>query len=236
MTRRLATICARGGSKGVPGKNIRMLAGKPLIAHTIDQARASGMFATVAVSSDSEEILEVARRFGADVLVHRPDDLATDSAPKIPVIRHCLAQAEAGLGTAFDEIADLAVTSPLRSAADIVGALNMLAETGATNIVSSQITPHSPYYTVVELAFDGHPALSKPPPQNIFCRQDAPVCYALNGAVYAWTRAALMDEDLPLLAPSTRLFVMPSARSIDIDEEIDFRVAECLIASGGTDA
>lgn len=94
MTVRICTICARGGSKGVVNKNIRPLAGKPLIAHTIERAKASGLFACIAVSSDSPAILEAAATWGADYMIRRPEELATDNAAKIPAIRHCLAEAE----------------------------------------------------------------------------------------------------------------------------------------------
>jgi CMP-N,N'-diacetyllegionaminic acid synthase len=90
----LCTICARGGSKGVPNKNVREILGKPLIAYTIEQARQSGLFSSIAVSSDSEVILSTAKEFGADILVRRPDELASDTAAKVPAIPHCLETAE----------------------------------------------------------------------------------------------------------------------------------------------
>src|SRR5690349_12141498 len=106
---RLCTICARGGSKGVPGKNLREVAGKPLMAYTIEAARQSDMFEAIAVSSDSEEILALAHRLGADVLVRRPDELASDSAAKVPAIRHCFEAAERELNKQFPVFADLDV-------------------------------------------------------------------------------------------------------------------------------
>src|SRR5690242_8213520 len=98
----LCTICARGGSRGVPGKNARVIAGRPLIAHSIQQARDSGLFRYIAVSSDSAEILGAARAAGADILVQRPDNLATDVAAKPPAIRHCVEEVERTTGLAFD--------------------------------------------------------------------------------------------------------------------------------------
>lgn len=99
---RICTICARGGSKGVKNKNIRGLAGKPLIAYTINQAQASHLFDVIALSSDSPEILEVGRQYGVDLLVKRPEELATDTAAKVPVIQHCVAEAERVTGKRFD--------------------------------------------------------------------------------------------------------------------------------------
>ena len=100
--KRLCTICARAGSKGVRSKNTRLLAGKPLIAHSLAQARSSGLFDAIAVSSDSDHILAIARSYGATCLVRRPEALASDAAAKLPAIAHCLEQAEAQLGTRFD--------------------------------------------------------------------------------------------------------------------------------------
>ena len=110
----LCTICARGGSKGVPGKNIRPIAGKPLIAHSIDQAKRTGLFAAVAVSSDSEEIIETASAWGADLVIRRPEEMATDRAGKLPAIRHAALTAEERLGRKLDILVDLDCTSPLR--------------------------------------------------------------------------------------------------------------------------
>ena len=117
--KRLCTICARAGSKGVRSKNTRLIAGKPLLAHSLIQARASGLFDAIAVSSDSDHILAIARSYGATCLVQRPDALAGDTAAKLPAIRHCLEQAEAQLGTRFDILVDLDATAPLRLREDI---------------------------------------------------------------------------------------------------------------------
>ena len=112
---RICTICARGGSKGVPGKNIRLLGGKPLIIWSIEQAHESKLFDMVAVSSDSQEILDIALSGGADLVVQRPNEMATDQASKLPAIRHCLLEAEKALGRECQALVDLAATSPLRS-------------------------------------------------------------------------------------------------------------------------
>ncbi len=128
--KRLCTICARGGSKGVRNKNIREMAGKPLIAYTIEQAQTSELFDLVAVSSDSVEILQVARKYGADLLVERPPELATDAIGKLPAIRHCVDEAERMSGKRFDTLVDLDVTSPLRLPEDIQGAVDLLETRG----------------------------------------------------------------------------------------------------------
>ena len=115
MTQRcVAFVFARGGSKGVKNKNLRLIAGKPLLAHTVLQARASGLFDDIALSSDSDEILRTAAEYGVARLIKRPADLATDTAPKLPVIRHCVEEAERLAGTQYDLVVDLDATSPLR--------------------------------------------------------------------------------------------------------------------------
>jgi len=228
---RIATICARAGSKGVPGKNVRTLAGKPLIAHTISQARECGLFDAVAVSSDDGEILKLARDWGASHTVHRPPELAGDHAAKIPAIRHCVREVENQTGLAFDVVADLAVTSPLRSADDIRSAVDLLEKSDAGVVLSAMDAPDSPYFNIVEVDDAGNLGLSKTPPKTVSARQAAPQCYALNGAVYVWSRAALFAASDDVVRPDARLYVMPQERSLDIDSEFDFEIADCLLAA-----
>lgn len=234
--RRLAVICARGGSKGVKGKNLRQLAGKPLIAHSIGQAKESGMFAAVAVSSDSAEILSTAREWSADYTIERPAELASDTAPKVPAIRHCAEAVEAETEEPFDVIVDLDATAPLRSIDDIQGVIGMLEESGAANVVSGMPARRSPYFNLVERDADGRVHLSKPPKNPIARRQDAPECFDLNASVFAWTRAALFSENDSVLGGDTLLYVMPEERSIDIDTETDFKFVEFLMTQNGTAA
>lgn len=229
--KRLCTICARGGSKGVKGKNLKVLLGKPLIAHSIDQARASGLFDLIAVSSDSDEILAVAQDCGADLLVKRPDELATDQAAKLPVIRHCVAEVERLTADSFETLVDLDATSPLRTPEDIRDAVELLERSGAGNVITAMPARRSPYFNLVELDQGGIVHLSKPPRNAIVRRQDAPKCYDMNASIYVWRRAALFGNE-SLFNPDTRLHVMPEERSIDIDSELDFRFVEFLMASG----
>jgi N-acylneuraminate cytidylyltransferase/CMP-N,N'-diacetyllegionaminic acid synthase len=224
----LCTICARGGSKGVLGKNIRLLLGKPLIAHSIERARESGMFDHIAVSSDSEEILEVAQEAGADQLVRRPRALATDEAAKLPVIRHCALEVEATLGKVFEVFVDLDSTSPLRSIGDIERAVALLQNTGAENVITAMPARRSPYFNLVELNEKGVAVLSKPPSVEVSRRQASPACFDMNASIYVWRREALLEGPDTVFLPSTRLLVMPEERSIDIDSELDFRFVEFL--------
>lgn len=229
----LCTICARGGSKGVKGKNVRPLHGKPLIAYSIEQARSSGLFDLLAVSSDSDEILEVARKWGVDQLIKRPEELATDQAPKLPVIRHCVAEVERRVGATFDILVDLDATSPLRKPEDIVNAVALLQEAQACNVITAMPARRSPYFNLVEVDNQGAVNLSKPGFRSVARRQDSPKCYDMNASIYVWRRSALFDNDT-LFNPGTRLYVMPEERSIDIDSELDFKFVEFMLSEQGS--
>ena len=218
--KRLCTICARGGSKGVPGKNLMELGGKPLVAHSIDQARASGLFDFIAVSSDSPQILDAARAAGAGILVSRPDDLASDSSAKLPAIKHAVSFVEAETGQRFDTLVDLDATSPLRVPEDIVGAVALLEERGVSQVITGAPARRSPYFNLVELDDEGHVQLSKTTTPRIVRRQDAPRCYDMNASVYVWSYEGLFHGGVPF-NPDALLYEMPEFRSIDIDSPLD---------------
>jgi N-acylneuraminate cytidylyltransferase/CMP-N,N'-diacetyllegionaminic acid synthase len=231
--KRLCTICARGGSKGVKNKNIRELCGKPLIAHSIEQARASGLFELIAVSSDSPEILDAARQAGADLLIERPAMMATDTAAKVPAIRHCVQSAEAQSGQRYDTLVDLDATSPLRLPEDIVGAVRLLEDKGLSNVITAAPARRSPYFNLVELDAAGVVRLSKPLPAQIVRRQDAPAAYDMNASIYVWQHDALFMEP-SIFREDTGLFAMPEERSIDIDSPLDFRFVEYVMNERNT--
>lgn len=228
--KRLCTICARGGSKGVKHKNIRMLRGKPVISYSIEQARASGLFNCIAVSSDSAEILRIASEYGVDYLIPRPDELATDDAAKLPVICHAVVEAERQSGQTYETVVDLDATSPLRLPEDIVSAVALLEGSDAGNVITGAPARRSPYFNLVELNVDGFVHLSKQPSSPVFRRQDAPMCFDMNASIYVWRRQTLLERPT-IFNPNTRLHVMPEERSIDIDSELDFRIVELLIAN-----
>ena len=227
--KRICTICARGGSKGVKGKNVRPLHGKPLIAHSIEQAKACGLFDTIAVSSDSDVILGVAKEWGVDYLIKRPDEMATDQAAKLPVVKHCVAEVERRLGVSFDTIVDMDATSPLRSVADIAGAVSTLEEGGVSNVITGAPARRSPYFNLVEVNANGFAELSKPLKSAVVRRQDAPKCYDMNASIYVWTHAGLFGNDT-IFNRDTKLYVMPEERSIDIDSELDFKFVEFIMS------
>lgn len=226
--KRICSICARGGSKGVAGKNLRLLLGKPLLAHSIEQARASRLFDAIAVSSDAPEILAAARTAGADVLVERPPEMASDTAPKLPAIQHCVREAERRLGVAFGTMVDLDATAPLRVPADIAGAVALCEAGGCANVITGTPAHRSPYFNLVEEAPGGYVALAKRPARPVVRRQDAPRCFDCNASIYVWPRATFFAADAVLL-PTTKLFEMPPERSHDIDSELDFEIVSLLM-------
>lgn len=224
----ICTICARGESKGVKNKNIREVGGIPLIAHTIQQAREAGIFEFIAVDSDSSEILSVAKDFGADLAIMRPAHLATDQAAKLPVIKHCLEEAEKAVGRQFDILVDLDATSPLRIPADIVGVVEMLLKKDASNIITGCPSRRSPYFNLVEEGEDGYARLSKKLATGVVRRQDAPRSFDMNASIYAWKREALLKAN-SVFDDRTMLFAMPEERSHDIDSEFDFEIVKFLM-------
>jgi CMP-N,N'-diacetyllegionaminic acid synthase len=222
--RTIATICARGGSKGLPGKNIRPFAGQPLIAHTIAHARGCPAIDAVYVSTDDEQIAAAARAAGANVPYLRPAELASDAAAKLPVIEHLVAYLERQ-GESIARIVDLQPTSPLRESSDIAAALQ--ARPGAQLVVSVAEAADNPYFTMVEPGADGLVHLCKG--NGAARRQDVPPVYALNGSIYVWQRTALAHAAVHgLWSVRVAPFVMPRWKSVDIDTLEDFEYAQWL--------
>lgn len=226
--KRLCSICARGGSKGVKGKNLREISGKPVLAYSVEQALNSGLFDVVAVSSDSDEILEVAKCYGAHQLIKRPDELATDTAAKIPVIKHCAQEVEKNTGITFDIFVDIDCTSPLRNADDIKNVVDIIESEDCQNVITGMPARRSPYFNLVEQRGDGYVELSKKLEKGIVRRQDSPACYDMNASIYAWKRSSFFEMNT-VFSDKTRIYVMPEERSIDIDSELDFQIVKLLL-------
>ena len=226
MIKNLCTICMRGGSKGVSGKNLRNLHGKPLMAYTIEQALLGALFEHVVVSTDSSAIAEMAKTYGAEAWFLRPAEVATDEAPKLPVIRHTFLEAEKHYGHDFEILVDLDATSPLRSVADINGAYDQLIAEDADMLITASPCRKNPYFNMVEKVNGRVRKVKelKPPPTR---RQDAPAVYDMNASIYIWKRRALLEYDT-LFTEKTSLYVMPEERSVDIDTELDWEFVEFI--------
>lgn len=226
--KRLCTICARQGSKGVPNKNIRLFHEKPLLAYVITAAKESHLFDVIAVSSDSNEILEYSRQYGADYQIKRPPALATDSAAKLPAIQHCATQVQRISGMQFDTFVDISVTSPLLIAEDIQGVVAMLEKNQPVNVITGTTASNSPYFSLVEKTTKGYVTLAKKPDKPFERRQDCPPCYDMNGAIYAWTAQHFFNLT-DVITERTMIYEMPAERSVDIDTELDFEFAAFLL-------
>ena len=226
---RLCSICARGGSKGVPNKNISNMNGLSLLSMSIIQARKSGLFSHIAVSSDSDEILNIAKEAGSVILVKRPDEMATDTAGKLPVIQHCFREAEKITGMRFETGVDLDATSPLRSVDDIIQSVKLLEDhPDADNLVTVMHARRSPYFNLLEMDQAGYVHLSKQLQGTILRRQDSPKCFDMNASIYIWKREKLLNTEKVLL-PKTIFYLMPEERSIDIVSPLDYKIVEMLL-------
>lgn len=217
----VALIPARGQSKGIPRKNIRTIAGKPLIAWTVEAALACEAVSSVVVSTEDDEIAEVARASGAQTPFRRPHELATDEAPGIAPVMHALEMLPDCAAILL-----LQPTSPLRGVADIEGILRLAKQTGAMSAVSVCAVGEHPAWMFSRLP-DGRltPFQPGPPPTR---RQDMADLFSLNGAMYFATRQHLIEQET-FVGKGTLGYVMPPERSIDIDTPFDWRVAEMLL-------
>lgn len=221
----LCVITARGGSKGIPGKNIKLLNGKPLIAYSIEAAKLSSLITHTIVSTDDEEIANVAKECGADVPFMRPAELATDTAGHVGVMQHAVKFMEEKLGITFDYAVIFQPTSPFRTKDDIDGTIQKLIDSGADSAVSL-VEVESAHHPMKIKKLDGDKVLAycMDEPEGIR-RQDLPVAYRRSSAVYAMKRDLLMNEG-KLYGDFTVGHVTPKERFFDIDTPADFARAE----------
>lgn len=222
----LAVVTARGGSKGIPGKNIKMLGDKPLIAYSIDAAKKSKFITHAIVSTDDVAIADVAKKYGADVPFMRPVELAGDKVKHVPVMQHAITFMEDKLGVKFDFVVILQPTSPFRTVDDIDETLKKLISSNADSAV-----------TLVDTGND-HPVKAKklvgglvlpyliPEPEGVR-RQDLEPAYRRSGAVYAMRRHLIMEGGL--YGKTIAGHVVPADRSVDIDTPFEWFRAEWML-------
>lgn len=228
----LGVIAARGGSKGFPGKNLRRLAGLPLIVHTILAAQQSRLLDAFLVTTDDPAIAAAAREAGAPVPFMRPPELATDNIPIWPAMLHAAEQWEKTAGRTADAVVLLQPTSPLRTAGDIDGCITRFRDSEADICSSVTATHDSPYFNMVE-PVPGDPDLVRPCTSLMTDRsrrQEAPPVYAVNGAVYVIKRSVLQDLQNQFRVGRYVAYEMPRARSVDIDGPDDLEFAEWLLS------
>jgi CMP-N-acetylneuraminic acid synthetase len=225
----VALICARGGSKGLPGKNIRPLAGRPLIAWSIAQAQAVPRITRVIVSTDCEQIAAVARAAGAEVPFMRPTELAGDDSPEWLSWRHALQQLHHASGAYPDVLICVPATAPLRSSTDLEACLDEFARNDADVIITVTDAHRNPYFSMVRRNADGVVGLVIPPEGAVFRRQDAPAVYDITPVAYVTSPHYVLTRS-GIFEGRTRAVHVPRERAVDIDTLLDFTVAECLLA------
>lgn len=229
----LAVIPARGGSKGLPGKNIRPFAGLPLIAHTVLFAKMCPEINRCVVSTDSQEIADTAMEYGADVPFIRPLELGRDDVPLEPVLRHALEYAEREGAARYDMILLLDPTSPARATADVTGALRRMRDCPSANGIWGVSQPdfNPIWHCVVER--DGFMADLVDGGSAYHRRQDVPPVYRINGSLYIWRTELVRSEANSWRRTGQHLiYELPDIRAISIDTEEDFQRAELLVKSG----
>jgi len=226
----LATICCRGGSKGVPGKNIRPLLNKPLIAYTIEAAQGSTLINDLIVSTDDANIAETAKKFGAKVPFLRPADLASDTASKWPVFIHAVEAYQNLTGSVVDYLVDLDVTVPLKTSSDIDGAIRKALDNKNVDVVITGYEPErNPYFNMMEVRENGLAEIVKQTLKPVVRRQDAPEVYSLTPAAYVVKTSALYEFEHWSKA-KCMIYPIPRERAVDIDTEIDFKIVEFLMS------
>lgn len=223
----LGLITARGGSKGIPGKNTRIVGGKPLIAWTINAALASVKIKRLIVSTDAPEIAEVAMHFGAEVPFLRPAELALDNSPHLDVVLHALDWLKT-IGESFDYVMLLQPTSPLRLSEDIDSAIDVAIASLPAAVISVNELHQHPYFTRV---IDADGVLSPLIPMKELeypRRQDLPPAYYINGAIFL-NQVDSLRNDRTFYPSGAKGFIMPAERSWQIDTDLDLAVVEAIL-------
>lgn len=221
----LAVIPARGGSKGIPRKNIQIVAGKPLISWTILEAKKSKYLDRVILSSDDEQIIAVANEYGCETPFIRPNNIARDDTPGVEPVLHAI-----GMLPEFDLVALLQPTSPLRIALDIDTCIELCISEKAPACVSLSKSKFNPYW-IRMLTKNLRLTPLTGYEENIYCRQDLPAYYTLNGAVYV-ADCTWLANNKSFLSENTIGYVMPTERSLDIDTEFDLNIFRILVEKG----
>jgi CMP-N-acetylneuraminic acid synthetase len=224
----VAFIFARGGSKGLVGKNIRPLGGKPLIAWSIEHAMAVKRIERIIVSTDSEEIAKVARAHGAEVPFMRPAELSGDKSPEWLAWRHALTFLLETSGSLPDAMVSVPTTAALRLPVDIESCLDQYEKGDADMVITVTDAHRSPYFNMVKANEDGTVGLVIPPQSAIVRRQDAPVVYDMATVCYVANPKFVMTHNATFDGRVKAVHV-PTERAIDIDTLLDFQIAESLL-------
>ena len=221
-----AFIFARGGSKGLPGKNIKLLMGKPLIQYSVEVALKISSIDKVFVSTDDDDIAKVSNSFGA-IVIKRPVELAQDDSPEWQAWKHAIDWGKERYGE-FEGFVSLPATSPLRSAEDVELAMLRRSNMGADICIAVTPASRSPYFNMVKKLDDGLIELVNKPVDSISRRQDVPEVFDITTVVYAADVEFIMNNN-SIFDGSVTSVEIPKERAVDIDDEIDFKIAEILM-------
>lgn len=224
----LGVVPARGGSKGVPGKNVRPVNGKPLISYAIECGMMCPSIDRLIVSTDSEKVAAVAKEAGAEIPFIRPADLAQDTTPMLPVLEHALLTTESECGCRVEAIVLIDPTAPLRTVEDVEGAIARFKEGDVDTVISCSEAHRNPYFNMVSVNDDGLAQIvieSHPP---IGRRQDAPKVYDMNTVVWVFSRKAILEEKARV-SHRSGMYLVPSERAVDLDTEFDFTLLETML-------
>lgn len=231
----LGVITARAGSKGLPGKNLKLLAGKPLLAYTVEAAKASGALDRLILSTEDEQIADAGRALGCDVPFIRPRDLAQDDTPHLPVVQHAVRWMAERAAYKPDAVMVLQPTSPLRQASDIRAAIALLERSGADSVLSATEVPaHAHPMRALRIDDTGAAVLfvtGEPVRHRINRRQDLPAAWLMNGAIYVCRTHVLFAGQPSLYGDRVMVYRMPADRSLSIDDARDWEEAERALAS-----
>ncbi len=227
MKETVAFVFARGGSKGIPRKNVRDFCGKPLIAHTIDLARRMPEVREVILSTDDPEIAAIGRQCGASVPFSRPAELSGDRAPEWLAWQHAIRHVLEVMGVQFDCFLSLPPTSPLREEEDVRACLNRYCGGGADLVVGVTESSSNPYFNMLVLDSSGSASLAIPPEGKVFRRQDAPQVLDIAPCAYVSSPQFILHNS-GLFDGVLKTVTIPPERAVDIDTEVDFEFAEFL--------
>ncbi|MEM6318766.1 MAG: acylneuraminate cytidylyltransferase family protein [Bacteroidota bacterium] len=236
----LITICARGGSKGVPNKNIRPLNGIPLIGYSIKTAQKlvevlPDINFDLQLSTDSDKIITTAAELGLATTYKRPDKLATDTAGKIGAIADVVHFAEKNKKVIYDFVLDLDATAPLRTVEDLVGAYHtILSNENALNLFSVSEAHRNPYFNMVEIDKNGFATLVKQPDSSVLSRQKAPKVYDMNASFYYYRRSFFTNGHQSAITDKSIAYLLKHI-CFDIDNLLDFELMEFLVGSNKLD-
>ena len=227
----IVLICARGGSKGLPRKNIKPLNGIPLIGWSINIAKQIDRISRIIVSTDSEEIAKVALEYGAEVPFMRPKELAQDDSPEWLVWKHAIKHVESYGNEDIDAIIVLPVTAPLRSVKDVNSCIDLFEESEVDSVITVSEASRSPYFNMIVNNDSGYASLVISPENQITRRQDAPEVFDMTTVAYV-VNTNVVKLSNSIFEGKVKSIIIPQERSIDIDTLLDFKIAECLVLNG----